>query len=411
MTAPDAANPDSLFAQPGYRRFWIVRLGSQLAMQMLAVAVGWQMYELTGSAWDLGLVGLAEFLPALLLALPAGHAADRYDRARIVTLVVLLQTLIAVTLLAGSLGGWVSRELILGLAAALGLGRAFQMPAIQSITPLLVDAHLLPRAMAANSSALQLAVIAGPALGGLLFALGASVTYAVCAAVSLLSGVLMLGLKLRPAPRSTEPASWRTLLAGVAYIRQRPVLLGAISLDLFAVLLGGAVALLPIFAKDLLHVGPVGLGLLRGAPAVGALAMSLWLARHPIEGGAGHKLFAAVALYGVAMLVFALSGSFLLSLAALALSGAVDLVSVVIRLSMVQLETPNEMRGRVNAVNSVFIGASNQLGEFESGVTAAWLGPVGSVLLGGMGTLVVCALWIRLFPSLWRRDRLLESHA
>jgi MFS family permease len=265
---------------------------------------------------------------------------------------------------------------------------------------------MLPRAMAFSSAGTQAAVIGGPALGGLIFALGASAVYATCAALFVAGTALMLAVRYAHVPPPPEPVSLRTVLAGVAFIWQRKPVLGAVSLDLFAVLLGGATALLPMFAKDVLQVGPWGLGLLRAAPAVGALLMSALLTRWPLERHVGRKLLSAVALYGVCMVVFGLSGSFVLSLAALALSGLADTVSVVVRQTLVQLETPDAMRGRVSAVNSVFIGASNQLGEFESGATAALLGPVGSVVVGGLGTLLVAALWWRWFPGLARRNRM-----
>ncbi len=408
-SAPMPSAVASLFAQPGFARYWFSRVGSQLSMQMLAVALGWQMYELTGSAWDLGLVGLAQFLPALLLALPAGHAVDRLNRNTLLLASFGVMAGVAGVLALAAEGGWVSRGLILGVSIAVGVVKAFQMPTQQSILPLLVSAPLLPRALAVNASGTQSAIIVGPALGGFVYAFGAPLTYALCLVVTLVALSLAVRLPLAPGARSTEPTSWRTVLAGVAYIRERPVLLGAISLDLFAVLLGGATALLPIYAKEVLHTGPLGLGLLRGAPAVGALLSSLWLGRRPIQRQAGHKLFTAVAIFGLATLVFAVSTSMALSLFSLAVSGAADMISVVVRQSMVQLDTPNEMRGRVSAVSSIFIGASNQLGEFESGATAAWLGPVGSVLLGGAGTLVVCGLWLRLFPALWARDRLQDD--
>jgi MFS family permease len=378
---------------------------------MLMVALGWQMYDLTGSAWDLGLVGLLQFVPALALFLPAGHVVDRLHRARIVAACMAVQFAVAAVLWAGSAsaGGWVSRELLLGLSVVLGAVRAFQIPAQQALTPLLVPAAVLPRALAFSSAGMQGAIIAGPALGGLIYIAGPRATYFSCALLFALSAAMCLRIRYRHQAASREPASWTTLLAGLQYIRQRKVVLGAISLDLFAVLLGGATALLPIFAKDILMVGPWGLGLLRAAPAVGALAMSLWLTRHPIRRRTGHVLLGAVALFGACMLVFGLSTTFWLSLLALAVSGAADMVSVVIRQTLVQLETPDAMRGRVSAVNAVFIGGSNQLGEFRSGATAAWLGPVGSVVVGGLGTLAVAVLWWRGFPALAQRDALLPA--
>ena len=399
----------ALFGLRAFMRFWWARVAGTTGNQMLMVAVGWQMYELTGSAWDLGLVGLLQFLPALLLTLVAGHVADRYDRTRVLALCMVAQTVIALLLMAASHGHWASRGLLLWLSVALGMAKAFQMPAQQALVPSLVPNTVLPRALAFSSMGMQTAIIGGPALGGFIYVAGASVVYAVCALSFVLAGVLFLRIGHPHVPPPKEPVSLATVLAGFRFIWQRPVVLGAISLDLFAVLLGGAVALLPMFAKDVLHVGPWGLGLLRAAPAVGALCMSAVLTRWPITRRVGKVMFAAVAIYGVATLCFALSTVFVLSMLALWVSGAADMVSVVIRQSLVQLETPDAMRGRVSAVNSIFIGASNQLGEFESGATAALLGPVGSVLLGGIGTLAVAALWMKLFPALAQRERLTSS--
>ena len=387
-------------------RFWFTRLSATTGNQMLMVAVGWQMYELTGQAWDLGLVGLYQFLPALLLTLVAGHVADRVHRARIVAACVLAQGLVAALLVVATLGGWVSREWLLWLSVVLGTARAFQMPAQQALTPVLVPPAMLPRAMAFSSAGMQAAIIGGPALGGVIFVAGATAVYLCCAALFALGIVQILRVHYEHDPPPQEPVSLGTLMAGVRFIWERKVVLGAVSLDLFAVLLGGAVALLPIYAKDVLHVGPWGLGLLRAAPAAGALLMSVLLTRWPMDRHVGRKLLLAVAVFGLATLVFGVSTSLWLSLAALAVSGAADMVSVVVRQTLVQLETPDTMRGRVSAVNSVFIGASNQLGEFESGATAALLGPVGSVVLGGVGTVLVAALWFKGFPQLAQRDQM-----
>lgn len=387
-------------------RLWLARLCGTAAAQMMLVAIGWHMYELTHSAWDLGLVGLYQFAPALALALWAGHVVDNHHRGRIVAVCLAVQAAVALALLAAVRGGQDSRGLLLAVSLALGAVRAFQMPAQQALTPLLVAPLMLPRAMAFSSAGLQGAIIGGPALGGLLFVAGMGVVYGASLVFFVIAAALMLRLKYSHARAAREPVTMKTLLAGVEFIWRRKPVLGAISLDLFAVLLGGAVALLPIYAKDILHVGPWGLGLLRGAPAAGALAMSIALTHRPIERRAGPALLLAVALFGLCMIVFGLSRSFVVSLIALAVSGGADMVNVVIRQTLVQLETPDAMRGRVSAVNSIFIGASNQLGEFESGAMAAWLGPVGSVLFGGVGTIVVAGLWIRLFPSLARRDRI-----
>ncbi len=400
-----------LTRQRDFMRLWSARLFGITGNQMLMVAVGWQMYDLTGSAWDLGLVGLYQFVPALLFTLIAGHLADRVHRGRIVATCLVAQALVATLLAAatqgvGAPGAWVSRELLLSVSVALGLTRAFQMPAHQALTPMLLPPSLLPRGLAFSSAGMQAAIIGGPALGGLLFVLGASAVYASCVVSFGVACVLVLRLRYHHAPPEAEPVSLRTLLAGVVYVWERKVLLGAASLDLFAVLLGGATALLPMFARDILLVGPFGLGLLRGAPALGALFMSALLTRWPLRRRVGRTLLLSVAFYGLCMVGFGQSTSFALSMLVLALSGGADTVSVVVRQTLLQLETPNDMRGRVSAVNSIFIGASNQLGEFESGATAAWLGPIGSVVLGGIGTVLVAALWTRSFPSLARRDRL-----
>jgi MFS family permease len=398
-----------LSAHRGFMRLWFARLASVAAAQMLMVALGWQMYDLTNSAWDLGLVGLMQFVPALVLALPAGQLIDRHHRGRILAGCLAVQVLVAGVLAVGSAQGLVTREWILGLSVVLGALRAVQMPAQQALTPLLVPAALLPRALAFSSAGLQGAVIAGPALGGFIYAAGPGATYGVSALLFVLATVLVLGIRYEHTPPPHEPPGVAHLLAGLRFVLAHKVVLGAVSLDLFAVLLGGAVALLPMFAKDILHVGPLGLGLLRSAPAAGALVMSLWLTRRPLSRRVGPLLLGAVAVYGAATVVFGLSTSFWLSMAALAVTGATDMVSVVIRQTLVQLETPDAMRGRVSAVNSLFIGASNQLGEFESGATAALLGPVGSVVLGGVGVLLVAGLWPRFFPALARRDALLPG--
>ncbi|MFL6627283.1 MAG: MFS transporter [Vitreoscilla sp.] len=399
----------SLASHPSFLRFWAGRVAGTMGNQMVMVAVGWQMYDLTHSAWALGLVGLFQFVPALALALVSGHVADHYDRRHIVSMAMSLQLAAALVLLLATHEHWISRDLILGVSLLLGVARSFQMTAQQALTPLLVPASILSRAMAFSSSGNQAAIIGGPAFGGFLYAAGASVVYVVCAGLFVVGASLVWSARYdhKPAPRA--PVTMDTLLAGVRFIRAKPVVLGAISLDLFAVLLGGAVALLPIYARDILHVGPQGLGLLRGAPAMGALLMSLVLARWTIRSRAGAILFSCVAIFGVTTIVFGLSPWFWLSMVALFVNGAVDMVSVVVRQTLVQLDTPDEMRGRVSAVNAIFIGASNQLGEFESGATAALFGPVGAVVAGGVGTLLVVGLWMRWFPQLRHRSSLAEA--
>lgn len=395
-----------LMAQRAFLRLWCARLAGTTANQMLMVAVGWQMYELTGSAWDLGLIGLYQFTPALLLSLWAGHVADRHHRGRIVAACLALQCAASLVLMQASSGEWASRELLLGVSLLLGAVRAFQMSAQQALTPLLVPMPLLQRATAFSSAGMQAAIMGGPALGGLIFVAGADKVYATGALLMAIGSVMILRLRYEHIPPPREPVTLRSLLAGVHFIWNRKVVLGAVSLDLFAVLLGGATALLPMFARDILHVGPEGLGMLRAAPAAGAVAVSVVLSRWPLRNRVGRTLLIAVALFGACMVTFGLSTSFFLSLFALAVSGGADMISIVVRQTLVQLETPDAMRGRVGAVNGVFIGASNQLGEFESGATAALLGPVGSVVLGGIGTVLIAVGWRRLFPSLAQRDRL-----
>ena len=386
--------------------FWLARVFTASGFQMLTVAIGWHLYQLTGNVLDLGLVGLVEFAPRVLFMLHTGHVADRYDRRKVAALCQSLQGLIALALALGSATDNVTRELIFALAFLLGASRSFEMPATQALLPNVVPAGLFPRAVAASASATQSATIVAPAVGGFLYAFGSMWVYGPTVALYAIACVLTLSLQARGQVAQRGRASIESLLAGIRFIRSRPDILGAISLDLFAVLLGGATALLPVFAKDILLTGPMGLGLLRSAPAVGALLMSLWLARFPFQRNVGRTMFTAVGVFGVATIAFGLSTSFWFSLAVLVVLGAADMISMVIRSSFVQLETPDEMRGRVSAVNGLFIGASNQLGEFESGVTAHWFGTVPAVVLGGVGTLVVTGVWIKLFPTLAKRDRL-----
>ncbi len=402
---PDSA-PQLLRHHRPFLAFWLARVFTASGFQMLTVAIGWHLYQLTGNVLDLGLVGLVEFAPRVLFMLHTGHVADRYDRRKVAALCQSLQGLIALALAVGSATDHVTRELIFALAFLLGATRSFEMPATQALLPNVVPAGLFPRAVAASASATQSATIVAPALGGFLYAFGSLWVYGPTVALYAIACVLTLSLQARGQVAQRGRASLESLLAGIRFIRSRPDILGAISLDLFAVLLGGATALLPVFAKDILLTGPLGLGLLRSAPAVGALLMSLWLARFPFERNVGRTMFTAVGVFGVATIAFGLSTSFWFSLAVLVVLGAADMISMVIRGAFVQLETPDEMRGRVSAVNGLFIGASNQLGEFESGVTAHWFGTVPAVVMGGVGTLVVTGVWIKLFPTLASRDRL-----
>jgi MFS family permease len=379
-----------------------------VGFQMVGVAVAWQLYELTGSALDLGLVGLVQFVPMILLTLVVGQVADRYDRRVIVVACEVVKAATAAALALGALGGGQTRAAIFGLIALLAAAQAFENPAMSALVPEVVDRRLIAPAMAWVVSAGQTAQVVGPALGGLLYAFGPAAAYFTAGVLFVLAGGLTVAIRVAGAARPREPITVETVFSGVAFIASRRVLLGGMSLDLFAVLFGGATALLPVYAKDILGTGPVGLGLLRSAPAVGALATSVFLARFPLERRIGPTLFCSVAVFGAATVIFGLSTSFALSLAALTVLGAADVVSMVIRLSLAQIRTPDAMRGRVSAVHSLFTGTSNQLGAFESGVAAALLGTVPAVLLGGIGTIAVAALWMLLFPELRRLRRFEE---
>ena len=375
---------------------------STLALNMQSVAVGWQLYSLTGSAFDLGLVGLAQFAPMVVLTLIVGQVADRYDRRGIVVVCHVAEAAATAVLALGSVGGWLTRDGILAIVVVIGAARAFENPSRASLLPRLVPLAGLPRAIAGVTSAGQMARIVGPALGGALYALGATTVYLTVAVLYLAGAVLIALVKDTQPARAREALTPASLFTGVAFILRHRLLLGLMSLDLFAVLLGGATALLPIYARDILGTGPWGLGLLRAAPAIGALGMSLVLARRPMERNAGPLLFGSILVFGVATIVFGVSTNLSLSLAALGVLGAADLLSMIIRQSLVQIRTPDGMRGRVSAVHSLFTGTSNQLGEFESGLLAALFGAVPAVLIGGVGTLVVVALWIYRFPELRR---------
>jgi MFS family permease len=415
VTSPAPDTVAALLANRRYALYLASRVALILAAQMVSVAVGWQVYEITGTALALGFSGLALFLPGFFLALPSGHVADRHDRRRILATCHVGVTLAAVALAVMAKAGARTLLPIYATLAVLGAIRSFSGPASQALMPSLVGRAQLERAVALGSSTWQLAMIAGPALGGVLYAATghAWVVYAVCAVLASIAATCVVAMgdvaREPEARRAREPVSLDTLLAGVRYVWSNKTILGAISLDLFAVLLGGAVALLPIFARDYLHIGPWGLGVLRSAPAVGASAVALLLARFPLRRRAGAAMLAAVAVFGLATIVFGLSRSFALSVAALLVLGGADMISVVVRSTLIQTRTPDAMRGRVGAVSSVFIGASNELGEFESGVTAAWLGPVAAVVVGGVGTCVVVVLWPFLFRDLAKIDRLTDG--
>lgn len=404
IAAPDPTEPPALLRHRSFMLYWGVRTFTNGAYMMQAVAVGWQIYDLTGSALDLGLVGLVQFVPFVLLAVIVGPTIDRYDRRAVARTCQIVKALAAVALAAGTLGGWLTRDAFLAILFVAGTARTFEVPTLHALVPGLVPQALLPRAIAAASSATQTAVICGPALGGLLYVFGPATVYIICVAIFIGAAVLVSLIELKLPPIEKRPFTLKTVFAGFDYVRHRPILLGAMSLDLFALLLGSVTALLPIFARDILQTGPWGLGLLRSAPAVGALTMSVWLAHHAFERRVGSILFVTMGVFGLAILVFALSTSLILSLAALAVYGAMDAISVVIRHSLVQTRTPNDMLGRVMAINSLFTGTSGTLGEFRAGAMAAMFGAVTSVVIGGFGALAVAGLWMLLFPQLVRVD-------
>lgn len=391
--------------QRSFVLLWLARVFSTVGYHMLAVMIGWQLYALTNSAFDLGLIGLIQFIPAVVLTLLIGHAADRYDRRTIVRGTYALYALTAIAIATALLTRTLSPDILFAAVFLLGCGRAFELPTAHALVPVVVPAPLLSRAVASWTSANQVATICGPALGGLIYALSPLAVGIVCVVFFLVAIVCMSLVHVERAPAPREPPTFASVFAGFTYIRQSRRLLGVITLDLFVVLLGGATALMPIFARDILEVGPVGLGLLRSAPGVGALVTAIVLANHPIEHRVGTALFAVVAIFGIATIAFALSTSFLVSLAALVVLGASDAVSVVIRFTLVQIETPDEKRGRVSAINSLFVSSSNTLGEFRAGVTADWFGAVASTMIGGVGSLVVAGLWMLWFPDLRRIDR------
>jgi MFS family permease len=405
-TTPDPST--SVLRYSSFAFFWFSRILSTMAFQAQTVGVGWQMYALTGDPLDLGLVGLVQFVPILALTLVVGHVADRYDRRLILCICQAIEALTAAVLVAGSIGGWLTRESLLAIVAILGAARAFEEPTRAAMLPGLVPRSLLSRATALYASASQFARIIGPALGGFLYVLGPTAAYSAATVAYAVAAVLPAFIAITRTVRTREPVSVASVLSGLVFIWSKPIILGALSLDLFVVLLGGATALLPIYARDILETGPWGLGLLRAAPGVGAIFVAIVLARQSLRRGVGPILFASVTVFGLATLAFGVSSSMSVSLVALAILGAANVVSVVIRWSLIQLHTPDEMRGRVTAVNSLFTGTSNQLGDFESGLTASWFGAVPAVLIGGIGTVGVALLWMRLFPAL-RQARSLDE--
>jgi MFS family permease len=406
------SRPPSAFTYTSFRLYWMARFLNGFATQIISVAVGWQIYDETRNAFLLGLVGLVQFAPAIVFVLVTGTVADRYNRRAVMGLTITLEALCV----AGLAGFWIWHAgraeehgvvwPVFVILTLFGVARAFMTPAVQSLAANIVPRESFANAVAWNSSAMQASFTIGPAVGGLLYGISSQVPYAVAFLLFAAAAVLTLLIPKPMQKTTSEPRSIETMLAGFRYIRNNPVVLGAISLDMFAVLLGGATALLPVYARDILEVGPWGLGFLRSAAGVGALVMVVWLVRNPIRDHAGKVMFACVAIYGLAIVVFGLSTTLWISLPALFIMGAADMVSVNVRSTLIQLATPDDLRGRVTAVNSVFIGASNEVGEFRAGTMAALIGAVPAVVIGGAGTLAITALWTRLFPALYHKRKL-----
>jgi MFS family permease len=406
MLSASRAGEENLLRHPPFLLFFWAGGLSEFSYQIAAVAVGWQVYALTHSAFALGMVGLVQFVPSAILMFAVGHVADRYERKRVVQLCQLVQGLTGLFLAWGSIAGWLNVAELFTAIGILSVAGAFENPTSAALLPGVTPEGMFQKGTALTTGLSQMASISGPALGGVVYLLNPGAPYVLMAVFSVIAGLLSGAITLERPVSVKDPPTWAAVFAGVAFVRGNSAILGTISLDLFAVLLGGATALLPIFAQDILHTGAWGLGVLRAAPAVGALLMTLVLSRRTIKNRAGLRMFQAVIIFGAATVVFAVSRSMWLSLGSLALMGAADVVSVIIRSSLVQLRTPDEMRGRVGAVNFLFINASNQLGAFESGVTAALLGAVPAAALGGIGTILVAFLWMKLFPMLRHVDRL-----
>ena len=399
-------SPRDILRHRPFQIFFVTRSFSRFALQISTVAIGWQIYDLTGSALYLGLAGLTQFLPTAILVFLAGHVADRYDRRRVLQACQSVEGLTAVALALGNFLGILTVPWIFAALAVLGTATAFESPATAAILPAVAPPGRLQQATALSTAGNQMATIVGPALGGFVYAISPGVPYALMTVLWFVASVMTRAIYFERPAVPKEMPTLGALFGGVRFVRDNPTILGVISLDLFAVLFGGATALLPIYARDILQTGPWGLGLLRAGPAVGALAMTVVLAHLSLNRRVGQRMFQAVIAFGVATIIFALSTNIWLSLLALAAMGAVDTVSVVIRFSLVQLSTPDDMRGRVGAVNYLFVNASNQLGEFESGVVAAWLGAVPAALLGGIATILIALTWMRLFPTLRKVERL-----
>lgn len=416
--APDSPRPTppparELWKQGSYRLFWTSRVCVMLGVQIQSVTLGWQMYLLARqtmavkeAAFYVGMIGLAAFLPMLVLSPIAGEVADRRDRRKVMLVCLTGQAVTAVSLAAGAISGLATIPLLLALSALFGCCRAFTAPTSASLGPMLVPRALLPRAVALNSMAGRVGAILGPLAGGLLLAHSPGLGYVATIGLYLVAGVCVWRIRGRTKPDAQAGSRWELIREGLVYVWTNKIVFGAISLDLFAVLLGGATALLPVFARDVLHVGPSGFGLMRSAPSIGAILVALYLSARPIHRSAGLLMFGGVFVFGLATIVFGVSKSLQLSILALAVLGGADMLSVNVRQTLVQIVTPDHMRGRVAAVSTLFIGASNELGEFESGLVARLLGPVGAAVFGGVGALVVTGAWAKLFPDLRKADGL-----
>ncbi len=410
---PEDQSLRALFARRDYLQFWLARVAGTLGVQIQSVALGWQMYavaretmSVAQSAFYVGMIGLAAFIPVFFLALPAGETADRYDRRIVLLFCYVGEAATAVILACAAIFHFVSIPLLLALSALFGASRAFMGPASTALGPMLVTKALLPRAIAWNSLSWQGGSIAGPALGGILLGVSPGASYSVAAGLYVTAAACVFLIRGNTQPVVNPGSRWDLMKEGISYVWQNKIVFGAISLDLFAVLLGGATALLPVFARDVLHVGPQGFGILRAGPAMGATLVAIILATVPIKRHAGLIMFGGVALFGAATVVFGLSTSLPLSVVALAVLGGADMLSVYVRQTLVQIVTPDQMRGRVAAVSGLFIGASNELGEFESGLVARVLGPVNAAIFGGVGALIVTGVWAKLFPALRKADKL-----
>ena len=396
------------FRHSSYSRYFVARFLSSTGVQVVGSTIGFHLYELTGSEWLLGLIGLVQFLPAIILVIPAGLASDRVGRRFVMGLSIVLEMLCALAIVGLAVLTDFNPTVVLGTLFVFGIARAFYAPAATSLAVNLVPTEDFANAVGWNTAAWQLSHIIGPALGGVLYIVSPSTAYTVAALMLAGAALLIFSIPRPPQRIDREPTTFRTLTAGFAYIWRQKVVLGAISLDLFAVLLGGAVAMLPVYSADILEIGAVGNGVLRASPAVGAVVMLLWLTRFPVRDHAGVILFVSVGLFGLATAVFGVSTLPWLSVLALVLVGALDMVSVYIRQIILQLWTPDSVRGRVNAVNGIFLGASNELGEFRAGAMAAYYGAVFTVTAGGFAAMGVSALFAALFPGL-RRIRYLDA--